>query len=128
LPTTPWRSPISRMPTWSKRALQRREIRGPGSSGGGFLAALAWWLVELASAIVASEPTLGPLELVLVKHHGAPVEIEPISAWSTRSSRSQAGEALQALKTAIASSPRRSSARLPILQHDTWDLDRGHLT
>lgn len=99
-----------------------------GFLGGGFLAAFAWWFVELASAFMASEPTLGPLELVLIKYHGAPVEIEPISAWSTRSSRSQANEALQALKAAIASSSRRSSPRLPILQHDTWDVDRGRLT
>jgi hypothetical protein len=99
-----------------------------GFLGGGFLAAFAWWFVELVSAFLASEPTLGPLELVLIKHHGAPVEIEPISAWSTRSSRSQANEALQTLKAAIASSPRRSPQRLPILQHDTWDADRGRLT
>jgi hypothetical protein len=99
-----------------------------GFLGGGFLAVLAWWFVELASAFIASEPTLGPLELVLIKYHGAPVAIEPISAWSTRSSRSQANEALQALNVAIARSPRPSSPRLPILQHDTWDVDRGRHT
>jgi hypothetical protein len=97
-----------------------------GFLGGGFLAVLAWWLIELVSAFIASGPTLGPLNLVLIKHHGAPVEIESISAWSTRSSHSQANAALQALKVAIARSPHRTQEPLPLLQSDHWEASRKH--
>jgi hypothetical protein len=97
-----------------------------GFLGGGFLAVLALWLVELVTAVMSSEPTLGPLDLVVIKHHGDPVEIKPISAWSTRSSHTQANLALQAVKTGIASSSSRSPQRLPILQHDEWDTSKEH--
>lgn len=93
-----------------------------GFLGGGFLLVLVWWLVELITAFVGSEPSLGALDLVVMKHHGSPIEIKPISAWSTRSSHSQANVALQAVQLAIASSARPSAAhRLQILQHDAWE-------
>lgn len=93
-----------------------------GFLGGGFLSALVWWLVELIGAFVGSGPSLGALDLVVMKHHGSPIEVKSISTWSTRSSHSQANVALQAVQVAIASSERPSAAHhLQILQHDAWD-------
>ena len=92
-----------------------------GFLGGGFLSALAWWFVELVAAFVGSEPSLGALDLVLIKHHGTPLEIKAVSSWSTRHSHSQANEALQAVKTAIISSQHRAPQGPRILRHDAWE-------
>jgi hypothetical protein len=91
-----------------------------GFLGGGFLGVLAWWLVELVAAFVSSEPSIGAYDLVVYKHHGAPVEMKPISSWSTRSSHSQADQALQAVRAAITASARLTTQpqHLRILQHD----------
>jgi hypothetical protein len=96
-----------------------------GFLGGGFFGVLAWWLVELVAATVSSEPTIGAFDLVLSKHHGAPVEVRPISSWSTRSSHSQADEALQAVRTAITSSAHITPQHLRILRHDAWEPPEG---
>jgi len=95
-----------------------------GFLAGGLFAAAVWWIVELAAAFLSRGPSLGPLDLVVIKHHGVAVEVRSISAWSTRSSRAQADEAVRAVKTAIAS----SAARVPLgppppsmIRHDAWD-------
>jgi hypothetical protein len=91
-----------------------------GFLGGGFPSVLVWWLGEGVVAFVSSEPTLGPRDLVVIRHHGGPTEIKPISAWSTRSSHSQANEALHAVQAAIAAAnPQSGGPR--ILRHDAWD-------
>src|SRR5665213_2425916 len=77
-----------------------------GFLGGGFVGVLAWWLFDLCWAFFNSEPSLGSVELIAVKHYGGPVPIKPIGAWSTRPSHSEAAQALDSLKTAIASSSR----------------------
>jgi hypothetical protein len=92
-----------------------------GVLGGGFVSAVAWWLLDTVSAFVHSEPSLGSVELVLIKRYGGPVEVKPISAWSTRSSHSQANEALGVVQTAIAGSARPAPHRLPILRDDAWE-------
>ncbi len=97
---------------------------GAGFLGGGLLAAAVWWIVELAAAFVQSGPSLGPLDLVVVKRHGGTMEVKPISAWSTQASRAQADEAVRALRTAIAASARRSPPGRPppsMIRHDAWD-------
>jgi hypothetical protein len=93
-----------------------------GFLGGGFAGVLAWWLLDLVMAFFGSEPSLGPLDLVLLKHHGEPVEVQPISAWSTRSSHSEANRALDDLKAAIGrSAPDRKPSGPRILRTDEWD-------
>ncbi len=92
-----------------------------GFLGGGFISSMVWWLVELVSDVVTSEPSLGAYDLVLIRHHGASSEVKPISAWSTRSSHSQANEALEVVRAAIASSPGRAPEGPRILRHDAWD-------
>ncbi len=95
-----------------------------GFLGGGVVAAAAWWVVGLAAAFLRSGPSLGPLDLVVIKRHGGAVEVQPISAWSTRSSRSQADEALHAVRAAIAASARRRPPEPPplsMIRHDAWD-------
>jgi hypothetical protein len=95
-----------------------------GFLAGGLFAAAVWWIVELAAAFVTSGPSLGPLDLVVIKRHGVAVEVKPISAWSTRSSRAQANEAVDCLKTAIASSVRRRPPEPPppsMIRYDAWD-------
>ena len=98
---------------------------GGGLLGVGFFGVFLWWLAELADSVVSSEPTLGGLDLVVMKRRGGPVEVKPISAWSTRSSHSQATKALEAVKVAIescastvAESPASQSWRL---LHDEWE-------
>ena len=95
-----------------------------GFLGGGFIGAVVWWLVEAVAVFVSSEPSTGSFDLVLIKHHGAPVEVKPISSWSTRSSHSQADGALQAVRGAIRSSASTSPQHLRILQHDAWETPR----
>ena len=95
-----------------------------GFLGGGLIVAAAWWIVELAAAFVRSGPSLGPLELVVIKRHGGAAEVRPISAWSTHASRSQANAALHAVRTAIAASARRRPPGPPppsMIRHDAWD-------
>jgi len=92
-----------------------------GFLGGGFLSVLIWWLVELVAGFGGSEPSLGAFDLVLIKHHGAPVEVKTISSWSTGHSHSQANETLQVVKTAITSFPRQASQDPRILRHDLWE-------
>lgn len=94
-----------------------------GVLGGGFLSAVVWWLVGLFAAFVGSEPGLGSYDLVVIKRYGAPLEVKPISAWSTHSSNSQAMEAVRAVKAAINGSVHRfpSQPPLPIIRSDAWD-------
>jgi hypothetical protein len=96
-----------------------------GFLGGGLFGVLALWVIDLAAGFLSSEPTLGPLELMVIKHHGGAVAVKPISAWSTRNSHSEANNAVRAIKKAIDSSARRepSPARQPAaLRHDAWDV------
>jgi hypothetical protein len=92
-----------------------------GFLGGGFLFALVWWVVELVAALVGSQPSLGAFDLILIKRHGAPVEVKAISSWSTRHSHSQANEALRAVKAAITASTRQAPQDPRILRHDAWE-------
>ena len=92
-----------------------------GFLGGGFLSVLAWWLVDVAHGFFGSEPSLGSLDLVVIRHHGVPVEVKAISAWSTHSSHSQANAALRVLKAAIASSGHPPEPGPRILLHDEWE-------
>ena len=99
-----------------------------GFLGGGFFGVLAWWLLELVVAFVSSEPSIGSFDLVVSRHRGAPVELKPISSWSTRPSHSQANQALQAVKAAITGSAQLSTQQpqhLRILQHDAWESPGG---
>ena len=107
-------------------ALVEKGAPAPGASwaglpGGGLYMVLVWWLASLVGAFVRSEPSLGPLDLVVIKHVGAPQEIKVISAWSTRNSHSQANEALDAVKRAIGSTGHQAERHLGILQHDAWE-------
>jgi hypothetical protein len=95
---------------------------GAGILGGGFISVLTWWLVDAASGLARSKPSLGSLELVAIKRYGGPVPIRAISAWSTPSSHSQASEALLALQTAIHTATRPEPETLPILRSDRWDI------
>ena len=92
-----------------------------GFLGGGFFGVLAWWLFDVFWAFFKSEPSLGSVELIVIKHYGGPVPIKPIGAWSTKPSHSEAAEALDSLKTAIASSSRRQQKSSRILRTDAWD-------
>ena len=97
---------------------------GGGLLGVGFFGVFLWWLAELAYSVVGSEPTLGGLDLVVMKRRGGPVEVKPISVWSTRSSNSQANQALDAVKTAIAMCTSPESEPVPHsrqLLHDEWE-------
>ena len=97
---------------------------GGGLLGVGFFGVFLWWLAELAHSVVGSEPTLGGLDLVVMKRRGGPVEVKPISVWSTRSSNSQANQALDAVKTAIAMCTSPESEPVPHsrqLLHDEWE-------
>lgn len=93
-----------------------------GFLGGGMFMVLVWWLVDVGSAFVHSEPSLGSLGLVAVKRYGSTTSIKPISAWSTPSSHSQANEALVALQSAIHVLARPTPKHLPILRNDAWGL------
>ena len=98
-----------------------------GFLGGGFYGVFIWWVLELVVAFFTSEPSLGPLELVVIKHHGGAVAVPPISAWSTRSSHSEANEAVRAIKAAISASAGRSPTATPpsaVLRYDAWDAIR----
>ena len=92
-----------------------------GFLGGGFDGVLVWWLFDAFGAFFNSEPSLGSVGLIAVKHYGGPVPIKPIGAWSTRSSQSEANQALHCLKTAIASSSRREQDVARILRTDAWE-------
>ncbi len=92
-----------------------------GFLGGGFIGTLAWWLFDVCWGFVTSEPSLGSVELIVVKHYGGPVPIKPIGAWSTRPSHSEAALALDSLRTAIASSTRRQPVVSRILRTDAWE-------
>ena len=85
-----------------------------------------WWLFDVLSAFFKSEPSLGSVELVAIKHHGGPVPVKPIGAWSTRASHSEANQALQHLKAAIASSSHPAPVTPDILRTDAWDLPGEH--
>jgi hypothetical protein len=107
-------------------ALVEKGSPAPGAAwagflGGGFAAVLAWWLLDVVVAFISSEPSLGSFDLVLIKHHGEPIQVRPISAWSTRSSHSQANEALRAVQIAIASSWNHAPQHPQILLRDSWD-------
>ena len=95
-----------------------------GFLGGGFGGVLAWWLFDVACAFFNTEPSLGSVELVVIKHYGGPVSVKPIGAWSTRPSHSQANEALHYLKAAIAASPRHRPKAATVLRVDAWDDQR----
>ena len=96
-----------------------------GFLGGGFISVLIWWFGERVYAVLSSEPSLGRVELVLTKRHSAPVEVRPISAWSTRSSHSKANQALAAIKAAIVACDSTASTEQPAqswqLLHDEWE-------
>ena len=92
-----------------------------GFLGGGFVGVLAWSLFDRCWRFVSSEPSLGSVELIVVKHYGGPVPIKPIGAWSTRPSHSEAAQALDSLRTAIASSTRRQPVVSRILRTDAWE-------
>jgi hypothetical protein len=107
-------------------ALVEKGSPSPGASWAGFLAggfssALAWRLVDLATAFFRSEPSLGAFDLVVIRHRGGAVEVRPISCWSTRSSHSEVNEALGALQQAIHSSGHPVEEGPRILLHDEWD-------
>jgi hypothetical protein len=91
-----------------------------GLLGAGLTGVAALWLYDSLTAVARSAPTLGTVELVLIKRYGGPVEITPISAWSTPSAMAQANEALVAVQTAIDGSDRPKTRRLPILRNDNW--------
>jgi hypothetical protein len=91
-----------------------------GFLGGGIMAVVALWLYETVTSLVRTAPTLGSFELVLIKRYGGPVEVSPISAWSTPAALAQANDALVAVQTAIAGSDRPKSRRLPILRDDAF--------
>jgi hypothetical protein len=91
-----------------------------GLLGAGLTGVAALWLYDSVAAVARSAPTLGSVELVLIKRYGGPVEVTPISAWSTPNAMAQANEALVAVQTAIAGSDRPKSRRLPILRNDAW--------
>ena len=97
-----------------------------GFLGGGFVATLAWWILDVMWALVTSEPSLGPVELIAIRHHGGPVSIKPIGAWSTRASQSEANQALQHLRVAIAKSAHAPSVTPKILRTDAWDTSGEH--
>ncbi len=96
-----------------------------GFLGGGFAAVIAWWLFDVVSAFFRSEPSLGSVELIVVKHYGGPVPVKPIGAWSTRASHSEANQALGSLKAAISSSSLRAPVTPDILRTDAWDRPGG---
>jgi hypothetical protein len=100
-----------------------------GFLGGGFYGVFVWWFLELAVAFFTSEPSLGPLELVVIKHHGGAVAVPPISAWSTRTSHSEANEAVRAIKAAVSATTGRlpnSAPRPAVLRYDAWDSIRDN--
>jgi hypothetical protein len=92
-----------------------------GFLAGGLLWVAIWWLWDVLWAFVTSEPSLGPVELVVIKHVGGPVPVKPIGAWSTRASHSDADQALEYLRAAIVSSTRPPTATPDILRTDAWD-------
>jgi hypothetical protein len=92
-----------------------------GFLGGGYAGVLAWWLFDVCGTFFNNEPSLGSVELIAVKRYGGPVPIKPIGAWSTRSSHSEANQALHCLQAAIASSSRRNPAVPRILRTDAWE-------
>jgi hypothetical protein len=93
-----------------------------GFLGGGFIGVFIWWFGELVYSFFSNEPSLGPLELVVIRRHGDPLEVRPISAWSSRSSHSEANQALSALKSAIAiGDPPPAQAQDWELLHDQWE-------
>jgi hypothetical protein len=97
-----------------------------GFLGGGITWVVAWWLFDVARAFVSSEPTLGPLELVAIRHYGGPVSIKPIGAWSTHDSHSQARQALGHLQAAIHASSHRAPVVPDILRTDQWEHRPDH--
>jgi len=100
---------------------------GAGFLGGGFYGVFIWWLLDLGVAFLSSEPSLGPLELVVIKRYGGAVSVKPISTWSSTSSHSEANDAVQAIKHAIANSADRmtpSAPPLAELRYDAWDSRR----
>ena len=112
-------------------ALVEKGAPAPGGAwagflGGGIAMVLVWWLFDVVSAFVTSEPGLGPVHLVVIKHVGGPVPVQPISTWSTRASHSGADEALAYLQAAIAASPRRGAATPEILRTDAWEQPGEH--
>ncbi len=106
-------------------ALVEKGAPASGAAWSGFLAGGltwvgVWWLFDVVRGFVTSEPSLGPVELVVIKHVGGPVPIKPIGAWSTRASHSDANQALDYLRFAISSSPRPVAAMPDILRTDAW--------
>lgn len=92
-----------------------------GFLGGGFAAVVVWWLFDVTWALFKSEPSLGSVELIAIKHYGGSISVKPIGAWSTRASHSEASQALQYLQTAIAASARRSPVTSELLLTDAWE-------
>ena len=91
-----------------------------GFLGGGFVSVFIWWVGELVCSVFGNEPSIGSVELVVIRHHGSPVEVRPISVWSTRSSHSQANQALDAVKSAIEVGPSAPAQNWQLL-HDQWE-------
>ena len=54
-----------------------------GFLGAGLLRVFVWWLSEVIVRFFSTEPSIGSLDLVLMRRHGAPIEVKSISAWST---------------------------------------------
>ena len=92
-----------------------------GFLGGGYIGVLALWLFDGFRAFLSSEPSLGSVELVVIKRYGGQVPIKPVGAWSTQPARSEAAQALDSLKIAIASSSRRRPVVSRNLRTDAWD-------
>ena len=106
-------------------ALVEKGSRASGASwsgflGGGFVSVFIWWIGELVWSVFSNEPSIGRVELVVIPRHGSPVEVRPISAWSTRSSHSQANQALDAVKSAIVAGAPAPAQNWQLL-HDQWE-------
>lgn len=90
----------------SGAALVEKGRPAPGGAwerfiGGGFFGVLVWWLVGLVASFAHTEPSAGSHDLVVVKHHGAPVQIRAIGTWSIRGASDQAAAALHEVESAI---------------------------
>jgi hypothetical protein len=91
-----------------------------GYLAGGFTWVFIWWIGELVYSVFSNEPSLGPVELVLIPRHGTPEEVRPITAWSSRQSHSQAKKALDAVRSAIMITAPAPAQNWHLL-HDEWE-------
>jgi len=99
--------------------------RGIVAVAGWWLVAGGWWLYETAWAQFMSEPSLGNAELVWIEHHGGPVSVKPIGAWTTSDSHSEANRALGSLQAAIAASARAPACGARPAPHGRLEPDLG---